>query len=167
MQRRNVYGRKRRRRNPAIEPAFRHVLQACSFSVSPASSTPSGVAHAACTIIRENCTRAISTANLADEIGVHRSHLIRAFGSLVGLAPQTYIRQVRVAVAWELICAGLTLSQAAQTLDFCDQAHLAREFKKVVGVPPGTLYRATGRGRPEAIRPCDANPVQDGARWPA
>jgi len=33
------------------------------------------------------------------------------------------------------------LSDVAQIVGFCDQAHLTREFKKVFGVPPGALSR--------------------------
>jgi AraC-like DNA-binding protein len=57
------------------------------------------------------------------------------------MAPQKYIRQVRVAKSKELICEGLELADVAAMLDFCDQAHLSREFKKVFGVPPGALSR--------------------------
>lgn len=128
----------------ATEALLRQVLTACTFSVEPSTATSRAVAHTACSIIGENCTRAIRTEDLANEIGVHKSHLIRAFSTSIGLAPQTYIRQIRVAKARDLICAGLTLSEAAQALDFCDQAHLAREFKKVFGVPPGALSRDIG-----------------------
>jgi AraC-like DNA-binding protein len=65
----------------------------------------------------------------------------------VGMAPQTYMRQVRVAKARELICEGSELSEVALMLDFSDQAHLSREFKKVFGVPPGALSRDIGNHR--------------------
>jgi len=48
---------------------------------------------------------------------------------------------VRVAKARELICSGMGLSEVALMLEFSDQAHLTREFKKVFGVPPGVLSR--------------------------
>jgi AraC-like DNA-binding protein len=51
------------------------------------------------------------------------------------------LRQVRVAKARELICAGVSLVDVAQAAGFCDQAHLTREFKKIHGVPPGRLSR--------------------------
>lgn len=57
----------------------------------------------------------------------------------MGITPETYIRQLRIAKAQKLICAGVRLSDVAQWLGFCDQAHLSREFKKVFGVPPGAL----------------------------
>lgn len=131
----------------ATEAALRQVLAACTFSVERSTASLRAVAHTACAIIGENCTHPIRTEDLADRIGVHKSHLVRAFSASIGLAPQTYIRQVRVAKARDLICAGMALSEAAQALGFCDQAHLAREFKKVFGVPPGALSRDIGLER--------------------
>jgi AraC-like DNA-binding protein len=125
----------------SIEACLRALLRTCAFSVEPADGS---VARAARSLIEENCTRAIRTEDLAREVGVHVSHLIRAFKGATGVAPQTYARQVRVAKARELICAGLGLSEVAQLLEFCDQPHLTREFKKVYGVPPGALARSVG-----------------------
>jgi AraC-like DNA-binding protein len=129
----------------AVDAALRKVLAACVFTAEPSAMSPMAVARTACLVIRENCMRAMRTQDLARQMGVHKSHLVRAFTSATGLAPQTYIRQVRVARARELICAGSPLSEVAQMLEFCDQAHLTREFKKVFGVPPGALSRDVGK----------------------
>jgi AraC-like DNA-binding protein len=135
--------------NGAVETALRKVLALCAFTTEPSVLSPMAIARTACLLIRENCMRAMRTEDLARQVGVHKSHLVRAFTRTIGLAPQTYIRQVRVAKARELICAGSELSEVAQMLEFCDQAHLTREFKKVFGVPPGALSRDVGN-RPRA-----------------
>ena len=123
------------------------VLQVCTLTVVPTSLPSMEIARRACSIIKKNCTCAMRTEDLAREIGVNASHLIRAFTMTTGIAPQTYIRQVRIAQARELICAGYGLSEVAQMLGFCDQAHFSREFKKVFGVPPGTMSRGIGQKR--------------------
>jgi AraC-like DNA-binding protein len=97
--------------------------------------------------LRKNCTRAVRTEELARELKVHKSHLVRVFSNAMGMAPQMYMRQVRVAKARELISGGSQLSEVAHMLDFSDQAHLTREFKKVFGVPPGALSRDVGGHR--------------------
>lgn len=128
-----------------FEAPLRRILGACNLSADPAPADRETLAARACLLIQNNCTRAMRTEDLARELGVHRSHLIRCFSATVGMAPQTYIRQVRVAKARELICAGVALSEVALMLEFSDQAHLSREFKKVFGVPPGVLSRVIRR----------------------
>jgi AraC-like DNA-binding protein len=130
-----------------IEASLRRLLAACVFSTDSAVQSPGALARRACLLIQKNCTRAMRTEEVAREMGVHKSHLVRAFSNAVGMAPQTYMRQVRVAKARELICEGAELSEVALMLDFSDQAHLTREFKKVFGVPPGTLSRDIGSHR--------------------
>jgi AraC-like DNA-binding protein len=124
-----------------VETALRKLLQSCSFE--PAGFATSGVTavRAACQFIDERYMCAIRTDTLARHVGLHKSHFVRIFHRVTGIAPQTYVRQVRVAKARELICAGAELCEAAQLAGFCDQAHLTREFKKVYGVPPGRLSR--------------------------
>lgn len=124
-----------------IERMLQNVLGECVFSTSPASWNKGRLVRRACELLERNPTFAIETVELARRLGVHKSHLVRTFSEAVGMAPQTYIRQVRVAKARELICEGLELADVAAMLNFCDQAHLSREFKKVFGVPPGALSR--------------------------
>lgn len=137
----------------SITQKLERVLQLCTFAVDSTSLPSTEIARRACSMIKNNCTRAIRTEDLAREIGVHKSHFIRAFTMTTGMAPQTYIRQVRIAQARKLICAGYGLSEVAQMLDFSDQAHFTREFKKVFGVPPGTMSRDIG---PERATPGQA-----------
>ncbi|SIT08847.1 AraC family transcriptional regulator [Paracoccus saliphilus] len=125
----------------SIEASLGRILTACEFSTDSADESPGALARRACMLIRKNCTRAMRTEELAREMGVHKSHLVRAFSKAVGMAPQKYMRQVRVAKARELISEGSQLSEVALMLDFSDQAHFTREFKKVFGVPPGALLR--------------------------
>ncbi|MFD5829472.1 helix-turn-helix domain-containing protein [Lentzea sp. NPDC060358] len=128
-----------------VEDALRQVLRECRFTVEASTATPSSIVRTAARLIEENGPRSTRTADLAREIGVNPSHLARAFRRTVGVPPQTYARQVRVARARELICAGVELDDVAQLAHFADQPHLTREFKKVFGVPPGALSRGVGR----------------------
>ncbi|WNV87495.1 AraC family transcriptional regulator [Umezawaea sp. Da 62-37] len=128
-----------------IEESLRQVLRECSFSVESPTSTSSSIARTVCGLVRRDGRGSTRTDDLAREIGVNPSHLVRSFRKTIGIPPQTYVRQVRVARARELICAGFELNDVAQMVDFCDQPHLTREFKKVFGVPPGALSRGVRR----------------------
>ena len=125
----------------AVQDALGEVLRACSYTLTSADAA-SAIVRDARAHIASTQTGAMRTQDLARELGTHKSHLIRTFKAAIGLAPQTYMRQLRVASARELICAGMGLGEVAQTVGFSDQSHLSREFKKVFGVPPGTLARS-------------------------
>jgi AraC-like DNA-binding protein len=127
--------------NASVEESLRRVLRECSFSVESPTSTSMSIARTVSQLIRRDCLRSTRTDDLAREIGVNPSHLVRSFKKTIGIPPQTYVRQVRVARARELICAGFELNDVAQMVNFSDQPHLTREFKKVFGVPPGALSR--------------------------
>lgn len=137
----------------SIEASLGRMLAACVFSTDSTDESSRELARRVCMLIRKNCTRAMRTEELASEMGVHKSHLVRTFSKAVGMAPQKYIRQVRIAKATELISEGFQLSAVALVLDFSDQAHFTREFKKVFGVSPGALSRVIEKGgQPRQVR---------------
>lgn len=72
----------------AFEAPLRSVLEACEFSTGPASSDRETLAVRVCLLIQKNGTRAMRTEELARELGVHRSHLIRCFSATLGMAPR-------------------------------------------------------------------------------
>ncbi|PRY41442.1 helix-turn-helix transcriptional regulator [Umezawaea tangerina] len=129
----------------SVEESLRRVLRDCAFTVESPTSTPLSIARTVCGLVRRDDLASTRTDDLAREIGVNPSHLVRSFRRTVGIPPQTYVRQVRVARARELICAGFGLNDVAQMVNFSDQPHLTREFKKVFGVPPGALSRGVHR----------------------
>jgi AraC-like DNA-binding protein len=129
-----------------VESALHDVLRA--YHIEPAGIPDKGMraVRVACQVIHERYMEPLDTGTLADYARLNKCHFIRIFHRVTGLAPQNYLRQVRVAKARELICAGVSLVEVAQTAGFCDQAHMTREFKKIYGVTPGRLSRGV-RGR--------------------
>ncbi len=67
-------------------------------------------------------------------------YLVRVFTRVTGLPPHAYHMQRRVACARNLLETSLPLVDVALACGFSDQSHLTRQFKKVLGIPPGT-YR--------------------------
>ena len=80
---------------------------------------------------------AVTLIELAEEAGLSRYQLIRAFARELGLTPHAYILQRRIALAQRLIRAGCDLAEVATAAGFCDQSHLTRWFVRQFGVTPG------------------------------
>jgi AraC-like DNA-binding protein len=77
-----------------------------------------------------------------------RSALIHRFTRRFGLSPRRYERNLRCVSAKVLLRQGMPIVEVAQALDFADQAHFTREFKKVHHITPGgycRLLKASGR----------------------
>lgn len=95
----------------------------------------------ACRIMQETLDSPICLSSLAAQVGFSRYYFIRLFRKVTGLAPNVYLRQLRLAKARRLICAGYLLADAAVESGFADQAHLTREYKRVFGMTPGEISR--------------------------
>ena len=87
----------------------------------------------------------VTAMNLADLINVSVGQLTRAFKISVGVPPFRYIGRRRV----ELACTMMSttqepLSQIAIACGLCDQAHLCKVFRRVIGLSP-SAWRRTSR----------------------
>jgi AraC-like DNA-binding protein len=83
-----------------------------------------------------------SLTELAATVGEKPLAVLRAFRRAYGMPPYTYVTQVRVEKARELLRRGVPPAEAAVTVGFCDQSHLSRHFRSLVGVPPRAYQRA-------------------------
>lgn len=80
----------------------------------------------------------ISMASLADEIGVSRRTVERAFTEEVGISPKLSARigRFRRAVNILLDFPDMTLGRAAHASGYFDQSHFNREFRAFAGLSP-------------------------------
>ncbi|MDX3572435.1 helix-turn-helix domain-containing protein, partial [Streptomyces sp. ID05-47C] len=80
-------------------------------------------------------------ADLARTEAVSVRHLQRLFAAYVGVGPKWVILRYRIHEALERAetATALDWSALAADLGYADQAHLVRDFKATVGVPP-TAY---------------------------
>jgi AraC family transcriptional regulator len=86
-----------------------------------------------------------SLSQIADEVGLHPSHLARLFRAHYGESIGEYGRRLRLEwVAQRLVCSDEGLASIAAGAGFADQSHLTREFKRRFGVAPGR-YRIAHR----------------------
>ncbi len=102
--------------------------------------------------LRDHFAENVSLADLTQVAGVTAFHLIRLFRSELGVPPHEYQTQLRVAHARRLIRSGAPIATAAIETGFCDQSHLGRRFKRIVGMTPSEYVAKSNivqdRGRP-------------------
>jgi AraC-like DNA-binding protein len=74
---------------------------------------------------------------LARDVGLSRAYVVHAFQRVFQLPPYEYLMHLRVAKARVMLMAGQRPIDVAHACGFCDQSHMNRWFRAVVGVTPG------------------------------
>jgi AraC-like DNA-binding protein len=98
--------------------------------------------------LHDHPARVVTLRDLTRLTGLSMYHLARTFKAETGVAPHAYQVQLRVLQAKRLLAAGHGIAETAAECGFYDQAHLTAQFKRHVGVTPGTYARGlTGLGR--------------------
>jgi hypothetical protein len=72
-------------------------------------------------------------------LGLCDRQLRRIFRDAVGIGPKALCRIVRLRSAFAAHQTGAAWAEAALRAGFCDQAHLAREARAILGAPPTAL----------------------------
>jgi AraC family transcriptional regulator len=85
---------------------------------------------------------------VATAVGVHPSHLMRAFRQHHRCTLGDYVRRLRIEYACQLVSGSDTpLAHIAHSAGFADQSHFNQAFKSYVGMTPTEFRRASGRSR--------------------
>lgn len=93
--------------------------------------------------IEERLDQPIRNQDLAQVVGLSLGHFGRRFKAGFGVSPRDYLIRARVERAKTLMHDKDTpLSQIALDSGFCDQAHMCRLFRTVVGITPSRWRRA-------------------------
>jgi len=95
-------------------------------------------------LLQSHYTEALSLDEIANQVGIDKFHLCRAFRDEIGLPPHAYLVHLRVARAQDLLRARLPASRVAAEVGIYDQSQLNRHFKRIVGITPGQYARALG-----------------------
>ena len=92
--------------------------------------------------IETHLAEKIMAMDLADLINASVGQLIRAFKISVGVPPFHYIASRRVELACTLMSTTREpLSQIAIACGLCDQAHLCKVFRRMIGMSPSSWRR--------------------------
>ncbi len=96
--------------------------------------------------MRHRLTESLALEELAEVAGLSPFHFARQFKAATGHPPHDYLIRLRVDRAQELIRQHhheWTLAAIANECGFSDQSHMARHFKRVLGVSPGEYAGAS------------------------
>ena len=80
--------------------------------------------------------RNISLEELSKFAHLSPFYLSRIFRKELGLSIHSYLIQVRINRAKQLLSEGYSVARAAIQTGFVDNSHLTRNFKRLVGVTP-------------------------------
>lgn len=109
-----------------------------------------GRARAVRDFIEAHYEEELSLSTLAKLAGLHEVYVVRAFRELYGVPPHAYQLRRRVLAAREHLLAGMPPAEASLAVGFCDQSHLNRHFKRVLGLTPGKYQRSYRTFGPQA-----------------
>ncbi len=76
--------------------------------------------------------------------GISRGHLSRLFHQTMGQSLKTYLLQIRIEKAKELLAsepAEVSLNEIAARCGFYDRTHLSHEFRRQTGLPPSQFRK--------------------------
>ncbi len=104
----------------------------------PAEVAPPIAVLRAVELMRRRLTDSLSLEELAHAAGLSPFHFARQFKTATGHPPHDYLIRLRVDRAQEIMRRerGWTMAAVAQDSGFADQSHMARHFKRVLGVTP-------------------------------
>lgn len=99
-------------------------------------------------LVREHLHRNLRARAPLDELGrrlgLHPGYLRRVFQEVMGLSPRSYLLQLRVMRARQLLGRGASIAEAVWAAGFTDQAHLTHAFKRTMGFAPGQFRHQLG-----------------------
>ncbi len=114
-------------------------------STKPAQSAPPVAVLKVVELMRQRLADSLALEELAQVAGLSPFHFARQFKTATGHPPHDYLIRLRVDRAQELIrqhAREWTLAAIANECGFSDQSHMARHFKRVLGVSPGEFADA-------------------------
>lgn len=92
--------------------------------------------------IEENYHVEIPLAELASVAFLSTYHFSRLFKQSTGLTPHQYVISYRVRKAVEMMGNGhLNMKEIARQVGFCDQSHMTRHFKRIMGSSPVQYFK--------------------------
>ncbi|WP_186398013.1 AraC family transcriptional regulator [Stappia sp. P2PMeth1] len=134
-------------RRLAVEEAVHEVLARAFTHYGGAELRAAGREPAAVRRLRERIAfgvevgESLSLADLAAEMSLSPSYLVRSVARATGLTPHAHVLRQRVDLARRLLLDGVAAAEAAVAAGFCDQGHMIRQFRRHYGVTPGALLR--------------------------
>jgi AraC family transcriptional regulator len=107
-----------------------------------------------CAYIDAHLDSEMEVAELARQVNLSPHHFSMLFKRTIGVSPHQYVLHKRIhAAKRHLAAGGLTLSEVALSLGFCDQSHFSRAFRKITGTTPRQYGELTDKSKPPGALP--------------
>lgn len=105
------------------------------------------------TIEQRMSDESFGVTELAEEIGMSRSNLLRRIKKLTGQSVSQFIREVRLAKAMELLHQGsLNVSEVAFQVGFSSVSYFVKCFRETYGYPPGEASKQVEEEEIDSVR---------------
>ena len=99
--------------------------------------------------IETNYSYPVTVEDIADYVGISRSHLFRSFQTYMNCSPKEYLTEYRIRQACRLLKeTGLSVSAIAYSVGFENNLYFSKAFRKVKKTSP-TEYREKHRKKKE------------------
>lgn len=82
-----------------------------------------------------------TASEIANAVGLSRSHLIRYFKHTTGITPHAYLLNLKIEHAKELLHSDMPIAEIALEIGLSDQSHLNRLFKQYAACTPNEYRR--------------------------
>ncbi len=121
-----------------------HLLRHCCSTQPHLSSYVNGLSQPKLTLVTDyinaHLHQELKLEDIAAIVQISPYHFLRLFKQRLGITPHQYILQCRIERAKYLLQhSKLNIADIAIQSGFCDQSHLNRYFKRIVGVTPKQL----------------------------
>lgn len=114
-----------------------HMLTLCACFQKNTRQTENVHVQKAMKFIHDNLGKEISLSDIADNVGINTSYLIRMFKAELEVTPLQYLTALRMERAKELLLdPKLTVKQISDQLGYSDMRSFVRFFKKAEGCTP-------------------------------
>lgn len=94
----------------------------------------------ACHFMEQHFADRIYLDQICHHAGLSKSTLLRVFTKTKGVTPYSYLENIRIEKAKNLLEKGVSLVETAIQTGFSDQSHFTNYFHRFIGLSPG-LYR--------------------------
>lgn len=92
--------------------------------------------------ISSNYALPITINDIADYVGLSRSHLYRSFQSVLGKSPKEYLSEYRIKQACYLLTnSTMSVTDIAESVGFDNSLYFSKAFHKETGMPPTEYAR--------------------------
>ncbi len=122
----------------AVMNSALHQIMSIHFSNMLISASIDTVSQKAMKFINENYYNNITIDSIAKNFNFSRSYLYKLFKSHYGISPQTYLLNLRIEKAKDLLLneKHLLINEVALAVGYSDSLYFSRMFRKKIGVSP-------------------------------